>query len=424
MNVLVIGSGGREHAIVWAVKKSPLVSKIYCAPGNAGIASIAECVPLKADEHEQLKTFAQKHSIDLTIVGSEGPLVAGIVDLFMESGLSIFGPGKAAARIEGSKIFLKDFLARHSIPTAEYRTFNESEYDDALRYVTSSAPPFVIKTDGLAAGKGVTICVTTTEAIMTLKDYFQNHRFGAAGSNIVIEEFMTGEEASVFAMCDGNSYVLLPSAQDHKRIGNGDTGKNTGGMGAYAPAPVVTDEILARVKKEIIEPTLAGMQIEGFPYRGCLYVGLMVTAEGPKVVEFNCRLGDPETQAVLPLIESDPFKLFQACAEGNVSEYTLTLKPSSSVCVVTASEGYPDEYQSGKKIEGIEEAETDAVVFHAGTSVNNNVLVTSGGRVLGVTAVGPDLKSAIETTYNAVSKIRYDGIYYRNDIGSKGLQTQ
>lgn len=421
MNVLVIGSGGREHAIVWKVKQSPLVTKIYCAPGNAGIAGSAECVPLRSDDLNGLLQFAQQNEIHLTIVGNETPLVMGIVDLFEQNGLRIFGPSKAAAQVEGSKMFLKHFLKRHSIPTAKYATFNQSEFDAARAYVLSTPPPYVIKTDGLAAGKGVAICPSADEAISTLREYFLEKVFGDAGSNIVIEEFMQGEEASVFALCDGEDYVLLSSAQDHKRIGDGDTGKNTGGMGAYAPAPVVTQEVLKRVEEEIIRPTLAGMRSEGYPYKGCLYVGLMMTSEGPKVVEYNCRLGDPETQVLMPLIDSDPYELFIACADGTLSSYNLRLKNSSAVCVVLASKGYPDEYQTGYAIEGLEEAGRSATVFHAGTKNVNGSIVTSGGRVFGITAVGDGLPKTISAAYEAVKKIGYTGIYFRNDIGKKGL---
>ena len=424
MNVLVIGSGGREHAIVWKVKQSPKVTKIFCAPGNAGIAGIAECVAIKADDISGLAQFAETNRIDLTIVGSETPLVKGIVDLFESRGLKIFGPSKAAAQVEGSKMFLKHFLKRHNIPTAHYQTFNQTEFEKAVQYVMYSLPPFVIKTDGLAAGKGVAICQTAEEAIATLKEYFRDKVFGDAGNNIVIEEFMSGEEASLFALCDGKEFVLLSSAQDHKRLGAGDTGKNTGGMGAYAPAPVVTKQILKTVEETIIKPTLAGMTAEGYPYKGCLYVGLMMTKEGPKVVEYNCRLGDPETQVVMPLVESDAFDLFSACASGNVSSYQLKLKDSSAVCVVLASHGYPDEYETGDMIAGLEKTADNAVVFHAGTRSENGKTVTSGGRVLGVTAVGDGLKDTIERAYAAVKNISYKGIYYRTDIGKKGLQHQ
>lgn len=422
MVVLIIGSGGREHAIAWSVKQSPKVSKVLCAPGNAGIEQIAECVPIKADDIYGLAHFAETNKVDVTIVGNESPLVKGIVDLFESKGLTIFGPSKAAAQVEGSKMFLKHFLKRHNIPTAKYHVFNQSELEHAKRYVKDSSPPFVIKTDGLAAGKGVSICYTVDEAMTTLYEYFEAKVFGDAGSNIVIEEFMEGEEASVFAMCDGKDYVLLSPAQDHKRIGVGDTGKNTGGMGAYAPAPVVTLEILQRVEKEIIQPTLKGMTAEGYPYKGCLYVGLMITSDGPKVVEYNCRLGDPETQVVLPLLESDPFDLFYSCATGSVGSYTVTLQQASAVCVVIASQGYPDQYETGKVIQGWDRPPDGTIVFHAGTKKDNESFVTAGGRVFGVTAVGSHLRTAINAAYSAVKRISFEGAYYRSDIGLKGLQ--
>ncbi|MBP9211993.1 MAG: phosphoribosylamine--glycine ligase [Bacteroidetes bacterium] len=421
MNVLVVGSGGREHALVWKLKQSPHVTKLYCAPGNAGIAADAECVPIKAEDIYGLAQFAQTNNVALTVVGSEAPLVKGIVDLFEERGLAVFGPSKAAAQVEGSKMFLKHFLKRHKIPTAQYATFSRNDHAAAVQYVEEHPAPYVIKTDGLAAGKGVAICMTRAEAVTALKEYFQDNVFGDAGSNIVIEEFMVGEEASVFAMCDGTDYVLLSPAQDHKRIGDGDTGKNTGGMGAYAPAPVVTPAVMEQVEREIIRPTLSGMKAEGHPYKGCLYVGLMMTAEGPKVVEYNCRLGDPETQAVMPLIASDAYELFHACAAGTVGSYQLRLHPSSAVCVVVASAGYPDAYQTGKPIDGLEAAAKDAAVFHAGTTLKEGRYFTSGGRVLGVTAVGDGLSATIDRAYAAVATISFDGAYHRTDIGKKAL---
>ncbi|MFA6542029.1 MAG: phosphoribosylamine--glycine ligase [Bacteroidota bacterium] len=421
MNVLVVGSGGREHAIVWALKQSPKVTELYCAPGNAGTAMIAQNIPIKAEDIYGLEKFAQTNRIDLTVVGSEAPLVKGIVDLFEERGLTIFGPSKAAARLEGSKMFLKHFLKRHNIPTASYETFNQSGFEKAKEYISSNNGPFVIKTDGLAAGKGVAICPTREEADRTLREYFEVKIFGEAGSNVVIEEFMEGEEASVFAMCDGEGYVLLSSAQDHKRIGDGDTGKNTGGMGAYAPAPIVTPQVLEKIENEIIRPTLRGMKAEGYPYKGCLYVGLMIKDGIPKVVEFNVRLGDPETQVVMPLIRSDVFDLFDGCAKGKIAEYRLQLKDSSAVVVVLASKGYPDVFQTGKEISGLENVSDDTIVFHAGTKNENGKVLSTGGRVLGVTSLGSDLNAAIRNVYTGIPRIQFENNYYRTDIGKKGL---
>ena len=421
MNVLVIGSGGREHAIVWALKQSPKVTDVYCAPGNAGMSELATLVPLDVNDLPGVVRFAQEKNIGLTVVGSEASLVDGIVDVFEDHGLTIFGPSKAAAQLEGSKMFLKHFLKRHHIPTARYQTFDQSDIEKAKEYVRLHPVPLVIKTDGLAAGKGVAICQSTDDALKTLDDYFGKKIFGDAGRSVVIEEFMEGEEASVFAMCDGESYVVLAPAQDHKRIGEHDTGKNTGGMGAYAPAPIVTNEIMQRIEKEVIEPTLQGMKKEGHPYKGCLYVGLMITNDGPKVVEFNVRLGDPETQVVLPLIESDVFDLFYSCATGTVDSYSLQLKNSSAVVVVLASSGYPDAYQKGKTIVGLTDVPPDTVIFHAGTKMDGTEIVTSGGRVLGVTSFGHDLRTTISNTYEAVKKISFEGMYYRHDIGKKAL---
>lgn len=422
MNVLVVGSGGREHAIAWRLRQSPRVTRLWCAPGNAGIASVAECVPLKAEDIHGLAQFAATNAVDLTVVGSEGPLVKGIADLFEERGLALFGPSQAAARVEGSKKFLKEFLQRHRIPTAAYRSFGPSEYGEAQAYVRSVPGPYVIKSDGLAAGKGVVIAGSTAEALAALKEYFEAKVFGDAGTTVVIEEFMTGEEASLFALCDGDRYVVLPAAQDHKRIGDGDTGKNTGGMGAYAPAPVVTPDILERVEREIVRPTLAGMRAEGHPYKGCLYVGLMITPQGPKVVEYNCRLGDPETQAVMPLIESDPFELFDACARGTLASYELRVRTQTAVCVVVASKGYPDAYETGRSVNGLDDAERrGALVFHAGTKREGERLLTAGGRVFGVTALGNGLPDAIAKAYEGVSCVSFDGAYCRTDIGRRGL---
>lgn len=426
MNVLIIGSGGREHAFAWKLKQSPKVSKIYCAPGNAGIAEIAELVPLKIGDIDGLFQFAKKKRIDLTVIGPEVPLVKGIVDLFEKHGMRIFGPGKYAAQLEGSKVFAKDFMKRHRIPTATYAIFNRAEYSKAQQHLTANAAPIVLKADGLAAGKGVVVCQSTGEALTVLRECFEKDMFGEAGNTIVVEEFMKGEEASIFVLTDGTHYKLLQPAQDHKQILDGDKGKNTGGMGAYAPAPVVSGALLKRIEKEIVVPTLNGMRAEGKAYKGCLYVGLMMTKEGPKVVEFNCRLGDPEAQVVLPLIDGDLFDILSACASNSLRTVDLRFHEASAVCVVMASRGYPDKYEIGKPIDGLDAVLSDdgVVVFHAGTKKENGKTVSSGGRVLGVTAIGygHDLEGTIAAAYTAVKKITFDGAYYRSDIGIKGLK--
>ncbi|HTY10157.1 MAG TPA: phosphoribosylamine--glycine ligase [Bacteroidota bacterium] len=426
MNVLVIGSGGREHAFVWKLKQSPKVQLLYCAPGNAGIGSIAETVKISADDIDGLFQFAKRKKIDLTVVGPEIPLVKGIVDLFEKNGMRIFGPSKYAAQLEGSKVFAKNFMKKYGVPTAAYSTFARSQHAEAQQFIMKHPAPLVLKADGLAAGKGAVVCHSTGEALNTLQDFFEKNIFGDSGSNVVVEEFMKGEEASVFVLTDGTDYKLLQPAQDHKQILDGDKGKNTGGMGAYAPAPIVSQTILRRVEREIIKPTLNGMRSDGKPYKGCLYVGLMMTAAGPKVVEFNCRLGDPEAQAVLPLLETDLYDLLFACSAGTLRTIDLRHHAASAVCVVMASRGYPDSYETGKPITGLDSIrpESGVVVFHAGTKNENGKIVSSGGRVLGVTAIGygDDLEGTIGSAYTAVKNISFDGAYYRSDIGRKGLK--
>jgi len=425
MKILVIGSGGREHALVWKIKQSPLVTKIFCAPGNAGISLLAELVPIKVTDLNSLLLFAKNEGIDLTVVGPEQPLTSGIVDLFESNGLQIFGPSKLAAELEGSKVFAKQFMKKYNIPTAEFRSFSSEERFDAERYINEIPVPIVIKADGLAAGKGVSICETKEQALETLDLIFRQKVFGEAGSKIVIEEYLIGEEASVFALTDGKEFIVLSPAQDHKRILDGDKGKNTGGMGAYAPAPVVSEEVLNKVKRDIIRPTLIGMSKEGRPYKGCLYVGLMITETGPKVVEYNCRFGDPETQVVLPLIDEDIVPFLVEVAGGKLSKTKINLKNTSAVCVVIASGGYPDKYEIDKKIFGLDAVFDDnVIVFHAGTKYNKDVIVTSGGRVLGVTAFGSILEDTISRAYRAVEKITFDGAYYRSDIGKKGIERE
>lgn len=426
MRILVVGSGGREHALVWKIQQSPLVSKLYCAPGNGGIAEHAELVPIPAHDIQKLLDFAKSHSIDLTIVGPEQPLVLGIVDAFRAEGLKIFGPTKAAAQLEGSKVFAKQFMERHGIPTARFRSFTRSEKEEALSFLKTLQPPIVVKADGLAAGKGVLICESVADAVAAVEEIFVKDAFGAAGNALVIEEYLNGEEASVFALTDGERYALLAPAQDHKRILDNDMGKNTGGMGAYAPAPIVTKELMERIVHEIVEPTIRGMKKDGMPYTGCLYVGLMITEQGPKVLEYNCRFGDPETQVVVPLIDGDLAALCHSIAEGTFRPEHVKLHAACAVCVVMASHGYPDHYETGKKITGLSSIhpEDGVVVFHAGTRREGNDIVTAGGRVLGVTALGyqNELERTIQLAYSAVQKITFDGAYYRSDIGRKALK--
>ncbi len=426
MTVLVIGSGGREHALVSALASSPSVEAIYCAPGNAGIASEARLVPLKADDIEGLLGFVKENRIDLTVVGPEQPLVDGIVDRFSQEGLDIFGPTAAAARLEGSKVFSKEFMKRHGIPTAAFGAFGQGEIDAALSFVDSLTPPLVVKADGLAAGKGVLICDSAAEARAHIRSMMDGDAFGDAGASVVLEEFLEGEEASLFVLTDGTRYVILPPAQDHKRVFDDDQGKNTGGMGAYAPAPVMTAGLITEVEKLIVGPTLQGMLKEGAPYKGCLYVGLMMTKEGPKVLEYNCRFGDPETQVVLPLLASDAGELFSSIARGSLTPETLRIRDNSAVCVVMASGGYPDAYEKGKHVTGLDRlaGAADICVYHAGTASSGGSVITSGGRVLGITAIGPpdDLGSTIRTAYEAVGMVTFEGAHYRRDIGARALR--
>ena len=425
MKILVIGSGGREHALVWKLRQSPHVKEIYCAPGNAGIADQATCATAKAADVRALLKFAQEKKVDLTVVGPEQPLVLGIVDLFRENGMTIFGPTKMAAQLEGSKAFAKDFMKRHRIPTAAYGIFSAREKEDAERFINNMKGPLVVKADGLAAGKGVIMCETREIALLALRQILEDKMFGQAGEKVVIEECLAGEEVSMFALSDGENFVILSSAQDHKRILDGDLGKNTGGMGAYSPAPVITPELQKRVVDKVVRPTLDGMRSEGTPYTGCLYVGLMVTKRGPMVLEYNCRFGDPETQVVVPIIDGDFAELLLSASTGSLRPGQVRQHPAAAVCIVMASRGYPDDYETGKEIRGLDlvKADEGEVVFHAGTKKENDRIVTSGGRVLGVTAVGydHDLAGTIHAAYRIVDRITFDGAYYRSDIGRKGL---
>ena len=426
MKILVVGSGGREHALCWKLKQSPNVSTLFCAPGNAGIEQVAQIVPLKSHEIDALLQFAKKERVDLTVVGPEQSLALGIVDVFEKNGMAIFGPNRSAALLETSKVFAKDFMVRHGIPTARHGSFSANDEDQARHFIDGLALPVVVKADGLAAGKGVIICQSKPDAAKAVGEMMGEKIFGAAGERIVIEEFMTGEEASLLVITDGERFVSLAAAQDHKRIFDGDKGKNTGGMGAYAPAPLVNKSMLDRISNDIVLPTIEGMRSEGMPFRGCLYVGLMITSLGPKVVEFNCRFGDPEAQVVLPLIDGNLAEILYSVATRRLNPDTVHQHAASAVCVVMASQGYPDDYDVGKKIFGLEKmlAEDGVVAFHAGTRKSGDAIITSGGRVLGVTAIGYQhaLEETVRSAYSAVDKITFDGAYFRRDIGQKGLQ--
>ncbi|MBF0619549.1 MAG: phosphoribosylamine--glycine ligase [Candidatus Omnitrophica bacterium] len=419
MNILVIGSGGREHALCWKIQQSLKVKKIFCAPGNGGIAGLAECVNIKADDIVGLLNFARDKKIDLTVVGPEVPLVLGVVDAFEKAGVKIFGPSKAAAQLEGSKVFSKDFMRRHHVPTAAYRSFDT--YEAALAGLKKFTLPVVVKADGLAAGKGVIICNTLPEATDALKTIMQDRAFKDAGLRVVVEEFLVGEEASILAVADGKDFILLDSSQDHKRIFDNDEGPNTGGMGAYSPAPVVTAALWDEIGRLVIKPVIDGMAQEGAPFKGILYAGIMVTAQGPKVLEFNTRFGDPETQAVLPRLKTDIIDVMLAAVEGRLREVTLEWDPRACVCVVIAAGGYPGDYASGKEIRGLDAVSAPAFVFHAGTKKDGEKILTSGGRVLGVTALGMGVAEAIGKVYAAVEKVSFEGAQYRRDIGKKAL---
>ena len=421
MKVLVVGGGGREHALVWKIAQSPLVTKVYCAPGNPGIAQLAECVAIKADEIDVLLDFARAEGIDLTVVGPEAPLTLGIADRFQEAGLDIFGPNQAAAQLEGSKDFSKALMARYNIPPAAYRTF--SDRDQAVAYIREQGAPIVVKADGLAAGKGVVVAMSEDEAVAAVDNIMVAGAFGEAGSKVVIEEFMEGEEASFFAFTDGRNILPLASSQDHKRIFDGDQGPNTGGMGAYSPAPVVTDELYEQIVQTIVRPTIDGMAKDGCPYAGILYVGLMIADGQARVVEYNARFGDPEAQPLLMRLKSDIVPVMQACARGQLIQDRLEWLDKAAVCVVMASGGYPADYEKGFPISGLEEAAAieDLVVFHAGTALKDGRIVNSGGRVLGVTGLGRTVAEAIDKAYAGVEKISWQGVQYRRDIGQKAL---
>ncbi|HEJ6969555.1 TPA: phosphoribosylamine--glycine ligase [Serratia marcescens] len=423
MNILIIGNGGREHALAWKAAQSPLADKVYVAPGNAGTALEAnlENVAIAATDIPALVAFAQSHDIGLTIVGPEAPLVLGVVDAFQAAGLKIFGPSQAAAQLEGSKAFTKDFLARHRIPTAEYENFTEVE--PALAYVRRKGAPIVIKADGLAAGKGVIVAMTLQEAEEAVRDMLAGNAFGDAGHRIVVEEFLDGEEASFIVMVDGENVVPMATSQDHKRVGDGDTGPNTGGMGAYSPAPVVTDEIHRRAMDQVIWPTVRGMAAEGNTYVGFLYAGLMIAADGqPKVIEFNCRFGDPETQPIMLRLRSDLVELCLAGAEGRLNEKSSDWDERPALGVVLAAGGYPGDYRNGEVIQGLPQQESaDGKVFHAGTRLQGDDVVTSGGRVLCVTALGDTVAQAQQRAYQLAEGIQWPGSFCRKDIGYRAI---
>ena len=421
MKVLIVGSGGREHALAWKVAQSDRVEKVYAAPGNPGIAQIGECVDIKPTDIEKLADFAEKEGIDLTIVGPEAPLVAGITDEFERRGLKVFGPSKAAAQLEGSKAFAKEMMRKYRVPTADFQVFDDPE--KAKEYIKKVGAPIVVKADGLAAGKGVVVAQTVEEAIEAVDRIMVEKVFGEAGNRVVIEECLKGEEASYLVITDGERFVPLATAQDHKAVFDGDRGPNTGGMGAYSPAPVLSEEMEREVQEKVIKPILKGMAQEGMPFKGILYAGLMITEEGSKVLEFNVRFGDPEAQAILRRLEDDLVEVALSAVEGRLVE-ELHWRPETSICVVLASEGYPGKYEKGKVITGIEEAEKvpTVVVFHAGTAVKDGKLVTNGGRVLNVTALGKDIVEARKRAYEAVKRIHFDEMHYRKDIGLKAVK--
>lgn len=417
MKVLIVGSGGREHAIATSVAKSPRVDKIYCAPGNAGIGQIAECVPIGAMEFDKLVAFAKEKEIDFTIIGMDDPLVGGVVDAFEAEGLKVFGPRKNAAILEGSKAFSKDLMKKYNIPTAAYENFDDA--DKALAYLETAKMPIVLKADGLALGKGVLICNTLEEAKAGVKEIMLDKKFGSAGNNMVIEEFMTGREVSVLSFVDGKTIKIMSSAQDHKRAKDGDQGLNTGGMGTFSPSPFYTAEVDEFCKKYVYQATVDAMAAEGRPFKGVIFFGLMLTEEGPKVLEYNARFGDPEAQVVLPRMKNDIIDVMEACVDGTLDQIDLQFEDNAAVCVVLASDGYPVAYDKGLPIRGLEafEGKDGYYCFHAGTALKDGEIVTNGGRVLGVTAKGEDLKKARANAYEATEWVQFDNKYMRHDIG-------
>ena len=424
MKILLIGGGGREHALAWKLAQSSKVSNIFAAPGNPGIAELpkCECIALSLDDLEKVADYAEDNGIDLTVVGPEATLVAGIADVFKRRGLPVFGPSKAAAQLEGSKAFSKELMAKYDIPTAFFKVCEDIE--TAKAYVEEKGAPIVVKADGLAAGKGVVVAMTKEEALEAIDDMMADQKFGNAGARVVLEEYMEGEEASLLAFTDGKTVVPMIAAQDHKRIFDNDEGPNTGGMGTYAPAPVMTDVLRLKATERVLKPVVAAMAEEGTPYQGCLYAGLMINGDSVKVVEFNCRFGDPETQVILPLLDGDLADIMLACATGTLDEVEVAWHDKAAVCVVMASGGYPGKYENGKEITGLAEANADeaTVVFHAGTKAVDGKIVTAGGRVLGVTSVDKNIRDARDRAYAAVEKVKFDQVFYRKDIAWRALK--
>ncbi|MCI8919630.1 MAG: phosphoribosylamine--glycine ligase [Eubacterium sp.] len=417
MKILIVGGGGREHAIAASAAKSKRVDKIYCAPGNAGIGQIAECVPIGAMEFDALAAFAKEHAVDFTIIGMDDPLAGGIVDVFEAQGLKVFGPRKNAAVLEGSKAFSKDLMKKYHIPTAAYETFDDPK--EALEYLETARMPIVLKADGLALGKGVLICGTLEEAKAGVKEIMEDKKFGAAGSRMVVEEFMTGREVSVLSFVDGKTIKIMSSAQDHKRAQDGDQGLNTGGMGTFSPSPFYTPEVDEFCRKHIYQPTVDAMAAEGRPYVGVIFFGLMLTEDGPKVLEYNARFGDPEAQVVLPRMKNDIIDVMEACVDGRLDQIDLLFENNAAVCVVLASDGYPVSYEKGFAIDGLEafDGSEEYFCFHAGTAQKDGQIVTNGGRVLGITAKGEDLKQARKKAYEATEWVKFENKYMRHDIG-------
>ena len=420
MKVAVIGGGGREDALAVTLAKSPSVEKLYALPGSDAMAAVAQCVPVGVEDLSGIAAFCEKEGVDLVVVGPEVPLTEGLADVCQAKGIAVFGPNKAAAQMEGSKVFAKNLMKKYNVPTAAYASFTDGAA--AKDYITAQGAPIVVKADGLAAGKGVVVAQTVDEALAAVDAIMEDRIFGESGGRIVIEECMVGEEASLLAFVDGKTIVPMISAQDHKRIFDGDKGPNTGGMGAYAPAPVMTPELTRTVYDTILVPVVKGLAAEGITYQGCLYAGLMITADGPKVVEFNCRFGDPETQAVLPLLDGDLAQIMLACAKGTLTADMVHWKQASACCVIMASKGYPESSHKGDVISGLDNVAPDVQVFHSGTKVVDGQYVTNGGRVLGVTALGATLQEAIDQAYANVRRISFDGQQVRQDIGAKGLR--